>query len=152
MITPRLSARHRFAVAATALAASLAACSPASDDGIATEQAPPFDGIAPEEVITLSGTEPFWGIKIENDIAAYTTPDNPDGSVFEVTRFAGNNGLGFSGKFEGADVTITVTPGECRDGMSDRTYPFTATVKLGEDSLAGCGFTDRQGFAGDDAP
>lgn len=133
-------------------AALLAACSAPSGDGITTEESAPYDGIAAEEVITLSGTEPFWGITIVNDVATYSTPDNIDGTVFEVTRFAGNNGLGFSGKLDGADVTITVTPGECSDNMSDRSYPFTATVVLGEDNLVGCGYTDQQPFSGDEAP
>jgi uncharacterized membrane protein len=139
--------------AAAALGAGLiAACSPQSGDSIATDDAAPFDGIAADEVIKLSGTEPFWGISIEKDVATYSSPDNLAGSVFEVSRFAGNNGLGFSGKLDGADITITVTPGECSDAMSDRAYPFTATVKLGEDSLAGCGYTDKQGFTGDAMP
>lgn len=150
MSTPFQPARH--IVAAFASVMLLTACSPQGDEGITTEEAPPFDGITPEEVISLSGTEPFWGITIDDDVATYRNPENPEGSVFEVSRFAGNNGLGFSGKLDGSEVTITVTPGECSDGMSDRTYPFTATVKLGEDNLAGCGYTDKQGFTGDAAP
>jgi uncharacterized membrane protein len=130
----------------------LAACAPQAEDGGTTEQAKPYEGIAQEEVITLTGTEPFWGISIAENVATYTTPENITGSVFEVSRFAGNNGLGFSGKLDGAEVTITVTPGDCSDQMSDRTYPFTATVKLGEANLAGCGYTDKQGFTGEAAP
>jgi uncharacterized membrane protein len=129
----------------------LGACSEQSADGITTESQP-YNGIAAEEVITLTGTEPFWGITIENDVATYSDPENPEGSVFEVSRFAGNNGLGFSGKLDGAAVIMTVTPGECSDGMSDRTFPFTATIALGEDKLVGCGYTDRQPFSGDAAP
>lgn len=135
-----------------AVAASLAACSPAPRDGISSEPAAPYAGIAADEAITLTGTEPFWTIAIAQDVATYTTPENPAGSVFEVSRFAGNNGLGFTGKLGGRAVAITVTPGTCSDGMSDRAYPFTATIKLGEESLAGCGYTDRQGFTGDTAP
>lgn len=123
--------------------ALLGACSAPSGDGITAEQAAPYDGIAAEEVITLSGTEPFWGIAITNDVAIFSTPENSAGTVFEVSRFAGNNGLGFSGKLDAADVTITVTPGNCGDSMSDRTYPFTATVVLGEEKLSGCGYTDK---------
>lgn len=143
---------RKLAVTLAAAAALLAACSSQEPGTIATEQAAAFDGIGPEEAITLTGTEPFWGITIANDVATYTTPENPAGSVFEVTRFAGNNGLGFSGKLDGGEVTITVTPGACSDQMSDRTYPFTATVKLGEANLAGCGYTDSQGFTGEAAP
>jgi uncharacterized membrane protein len=147
----RHSAQVRYGANALGAALALVACSPQSGDAITTDTAP-FDGIAPEEVITLTGTEPFWGIAIANDVATYTTPDNPAGMVFESSRFAGNNGLGFSGRLEGSDVTIAVTPGACSDGMSDRTYPFTATVAIGEDRLTGCGHTDRQPFTGPEAP
>jgi uncharacterized membrane protein len=127
----------------------MAACS--QSDGISSDPEP-YDGIAPDETIMLSGTEPFWGIAIDNDVATYNTPENSDGTVFEVSRFSGNNGLGFSGKLDGAAVDITVTPGDCSDNMSDRTYPFTATVSLGGEVLRGCGYTDRQSFTGAEAP
>jgi uncharacterized membrane protein len=149
MTTYRSQAHHRAGPLGAALL--LAACSPQSGDAITTDTAP-FDGIAADEIITLAGTEPFWGMTIANDVATYTTPENTDGSVFEVSRFAGNNGLGFSGRLDGADVVIAVTPGECSDGMSDRTFPYTATVVLGEQRLAGCGHTDRQPFTGPAAP
>ncbi|PKP63624.1 MAG: hypothetical protein CVT87_03330, partial [Alphaproteobacteria bacterium HGW-Alphaproteobacteria-9] len=77
---------------------------------------------------------------------------HPEGYDFAVERFAGNNGLGFSGTMEGAAVTITLTPGVCSDGMSDRTYPYVATIALGDETLRGCGYTDRQPFTGDAAP
>jgi uncharacterized membrane protein len=149
MTTYRSQAHHRTAALGAALL--LTACSPQSDDAITTDTAP-FDGNAADEIITLAGTKPFWGMTIANDVATYTTPENTDGSVFEVSRFAGNNGLGFSGRLDGADVVIAVTPGECSDGMSDRTFPYTATVVLGEQRLAGCGHTDRQPFTGPAAP
>lgn len=150
-MTQRQPKLHKYAPGFLA-AALLAACSPTSGDGITTEESAPYDGIGADEIITLAGTEPFWGITIANTVATYSTPENIEGSVFEVSQFAGNNGLGFSGKLDGADVTITVTPGECSDNMSDRTYPFTATVVLGEDNLTGCGYTDQQPFSGDEAP
>lgn len=133
----------------------LIACLPAACDSTADTidpQGKTFAAIAPEEVISLTGTEPFWGMRIENGKAKYTNPDNPEGRDFGVTRFAGNNGLGFSGVWEGTAVTISLTPGQCSDGMSDRTYPYVATIALGETTLRGCGYTDRQPFTGDAAP
>ena len=111
-----------------------------------------FAAVAPDEVITLTGTEPFWGVRIADGQANYANPDHPEGYDFAVERFAGNNGLGFSGTMEGATVTITLTPGACSDGMSDRTYPYVATIALGDETLRGCGYTDRQPFTGDAAP
>ena len=116
----------------------------------------PFDGIAPTATISLTGTEPFWGITIEPDETAfratYTSPENIDGTAFAVTRFAGNNGLGFSGEMEGEDFIATVTPGDCSDAMSDRNYPYTATVALGDRTLIGCGYTSDEPFTGEQAP
>ncbi|GMN03122.1 COG3650 family protein [Erythrobacter sp. MTPC3] len=130
-----------------------AACSP--DDGI-DPGGETFTGVSDNAVITLTGTEPFWGIEIAPDgelyRAAFSSPENPEGSNFAVTRFAGNNGLGFSGEMDGVPAQIALTPGACADGMSDRSYPYTATVALGDEVLMGCGYTSDEPFAGDAAP
>jgi uncharacterized membrane protein len=132
----------------------LAGCSQA--DGI-DESGAIYDGIAPDAAISLNGTEPFWAIEIAPGegagyTARYSTPEDVEGRSFVLERFAGNNGLGFSGKLDGAPVQIAITPGECSDGMSDRTYPFTATVALGDESLFGCAHTDSAPFEGPTAP
>jgi uncharacterized membrane protein len=148
----RVMNKNRILPAMAVLAglSGLSACTDKSD-GAGTQTAA-YDGIADDEVISMIGTEPFWGIKIEGDYATYSTPENIAGTAFAVSRFAGNSGLGFNGKLDGEAVTITVTPGKCSDGMSDRNFPFTATVKLGESTLGGCGYTSAQPFTGDEAP
>ena len=134
------------------LAALLLAGCTASNDAI-DPGGKTFDAVAPEEVVTLTGTEPFWNLRIAGTAATWTTPENqPDGTRFAVTRFAGNNGLGFSGTLDGKALTATLTPGDCNDGMSDRRFPFVATIALGGETLQGCGYTDRQKFTGDKAP
>jgi uncharacterized membrane protein len=35
-------------------------------------------------------------------------------------------------------MTVTLSKGECSDGMSDRKFPLVAKVTLGADLLAGC--------------
>ena len=134
---------------------ALAACQPADDprgDGITMDEAEVFSAIAPEETVNFSGTEPFWGGEVSGAELRYSTPENIDGEVVAVERFAGNNGLSFSGELGGAALDLTVTPGECSDGMSDRTYPFVATLKLGEDTRHGCAWTEEAPFTGDEAP
>ncbi len=138
----------RNALLVTAFAA-LAACTPSDSIGRDTQ---PYAGIAKDETLTLLGTEPFWNIEISGSSADYSSPEMPDGTPFEVERFAGNNGLGYSGELSGRAMQIAITPGECSDGMSDRSYPFTATVTWGDDTLYGCGFTNNQRFTGDEAP
>lgn len=118
-----------------------AGCSTPEEEIVAS-----YDGIGADEVISLGGTEPFWGITIEGETLTYTAPENLDGSTGEVERFAGNGGLSFSGVLEDKAITVMVTPGECSDGMSDASYPFTTTVQWGERALQGCGHTDKQGF------
>ena len=103
-----------------------------------------FDGIGPQETVRFTGTEPFWGGEILGTRARYTTPENPDGSAFSVTRFDGNSGAGFSGLVDGQRFDLTITEGSCSDGMSDRSYPFTATLMIGAQQRRGCAWTDRQ--------
>ena len=129
--------------------AALAGCTGASQGG---EDVEAFDGIAEGEKISLLGNEPFWGAKIADGTLTWSTPDNIDGETVPVTRFSGNNGLGFSGEVSGEVIQIAVTPGECSDGMSDRTYPFTVTITLGDRQLEGCGYTDKQPFDGPENP
>lgn len=129
----------------------LGACQPGGDTATGAP-AQAFDGISEEETIYLTGTEPFWGGEIKGSKAQYSTPENQDGTTFVVERFAGNNGLAFTGKIDGGNFDLTVTPGECSDGMSDRSYPFAATLKVGEEQRSGCAWTDRQPFTGPENP
>lgn len=136
-----------------ALAALLlaAACTPAKTDGI-DPKGQTFDAVAADDAVTLTGTEPFWTLKIADGAGVWTTPDNEGGTRFGATRFAGNNGLGFTGTLDGKPLTATLTPGECSDGMSDRVFPFVATIALGGDTFEGCGYTDSKPFTGPAAP
>lgn len=110
-----------------------------------------FDAIAPDEAVHYTGTEPFWGGVAQGGMATYTTPEDPAGRAFPVERFAGNNGLGFSGSLEGASFDLTITPGQCSDGMSERSYPYTATLLLGGEQRQGCAWSDSQPFSGPEA-
>jgi uncharacterized membrane protein len=39
---------------------------------------------------------------------------------------------------DGTTLKVTLIATECSDGMSDRTYPLTALVKVGDRDLTGC--------------
>lgn len=111
----------------------------------------PFHEIGEDEAVHFTGTEPFWGGEAEGSTLTYTTPDNPGGTQIAVTRFAGRGGLTFSGTLEGAPFDLLVTEGACSDGMSGRTYPFTATLSLGGELRRGCAWTDSRPFEGEEA-
>lgn len=134
-----------------ALVLTAAACTPAKTDGI-DPQGKAFDAVAADEAVTMLGTEPFWNLAVEDGNGVWTTPDNQPGTRIAVKRFAGNGGLGFSGEIDGKPFTATLTPGQCSDGMSDRSFPFVATIALGGETLEGCGYTDSQPFTGDESP
>lgn len=127
----------------------LYACFGGSEE--APGEVPAFDEISESEVITALGNEPFWNAVIEADTLTYSTPENIGGQVITVTRFSGNGGLGISGDLNGEPLNLAVTPGECSDTMSDRSYPFTVTLTIGAELRNGCAYTDIQMFTGEGA-
>lgn len=146
---------HRRAVFGPLLAGLfLAACT--ETPGEISRDATPFNEVEEAATISALGTEPFWGLKVEpvdgGYQATFSSPDTPDGEVSTVTRFAGNNGLGFSGERDGEAVSLALTPGDCSDAMSDRTYPYTATLLMGETTLYGCAYTSDEPYTGEEAP
>lgn len=126
----------------------LASCGAGNDEPMQNS----FDAIGPNETIYLGGTEPFWSMEVSAGSLTYITPEDPTGQQTAVTRFAGNGGLGVNGTLGGEPLNIAVTPGDCSDGMSDRTYPFTATVELGDEALTGCGHTNSTPYTGEETP
>lgn len=143
-----------FSSGLAVLALSLAACQSGAEDanvpgGSSTD---PFGGIAADDVIHLIGNEPFWGGDVTGETLEWTSPEDPDGITIAVERFAGRNGLSYSGELKGRDFVMAVTPGECSDTMSDRTYPYTVTLEWGDESRNGCAWTDSQPFTGPQMP
>jgi uncharacterized membrane protein len=116
------------------------------------EDTHPYSGVAADETLRFTGTEPFWGGQVSGRKLTYETPENPEGETIAVDRFEGRGGLSWSGALGEASFTMTVTPAECSDGMSDRTYPFVATLQIGEELRSGCAWTDSKPFTGPPAP
>lgn len=138
-----------------ALALILSACSGGSSapagSGTMTfdaEDTQSFAGIGAGEVVHFTGTEPFWGGQVAGGSLTYTTPEDQKGATIAVSRFAGRNGLSFSGDFGGMPFVLAVTPGKCSDGMSDRSYPYAVTLQVKGEQRDGCAWTDKQPFTG----
>ena len=130
----------------------LAACSSEPDAALPgnAQDDQPFSGIGESEMLSLTGTEPFWSGEIVGRQLTYTTPEDMDGTRVAVSRFAGRGGLSYSGELSGQPLDIAITPAPCSDGMSDRSYPFTVTLQIGEEQRNGCGWSDAQPFTGSD--
>ncbi|MCW2395620.1 MULTISPECIES: COG3650 family protein [unclassified Sphingobium] len=112
----------------------------------------PYSEIAANETVRFTGTEPFWGGQVAGKTLVYETPETPKGERIAVERFDGRGGLSWSGTLNAAPFTMTLTPGDCSDGMSDRTYPFVATLQIGDALRSGCAWSDAHPFKGDAAP
>ncbi len=106
----------------------------------------PFSAIGAAERLHFVGTEPFWAGDVAEGRLTYSTPEQPDGTALPVERFAGRGGLSFNGALAGSAFDMAVTQGACSDGMSDRTYPFSITLRIGADLRYGCGWTDAKPF------
>jgi uncharacterized membrane protein len=117
-----------------------------------TDETAPYSEIAADEELFFTGTEPFWAGEVGGGSLTYKTPENQDGTTIRVERFAGRGGIAFSGLLDGAHFEMTVTPLACSDGMSDRTYPFTVTLEIGEDRRNGCAWSERHPFEGPEHP
>lgn len=143
-----------FHTAVVGLALSLAACNGGGTHeggdlpGDHDESTQPFSAIAPDDTLRFVGTEPFWGGEATGSKLLYSTVDDADGQTIEVSRFAGRGGMSLSGELDGQPFDMAVSQAPCSDGMSDRTYPFTVTLKVKGEMRSGCAWTGKHAFSG----
>jgi uncharacterized membrane protein len=124
---------------------ALAACSPETDTPDPTEPPPApveLGGVDLTQPLRALGTEPFWGVDITAETLVYSGVDRPeqtarhDGPEVQGTVATWSGILADGGRL---DLTLMAT--ECSDGMSDRTYPLTARLVVGDETLNGCAAT-----------
>lgn len=95
------------------------------------------------------GTEPFWNLTIDGERVGFSEPDRPEPRIGKAVRAASSGmALSLAGTLDGEPIGIEIAAGPCSDGMSDRSYPYQVSVKLGVRLLSGCAFeqgslTDR---------
>tara|TARA_R110002167_G_scaffold20393_5_gene74605 strand:+ start:872 stop:1357 length:486 start_codon:yes stop_codon:yes gene_type:complete len=120
----------------------LSACSPSPE----TPSGPPIDvspatlaGVDLGRPIRALGNEPFWAVEITPEALVYSGVDRPEqradnpGPLLQGTtaRYEATTGTG-------KPLTVALIATICSDGMSDRTYPLTAVVKIDGETLTGC--------------
>lgn len=84
------------------------------------------------------GTEPFWGVRVESSHLVFTTPDDQDGRVLQASERNEGGATVYAGNDGGQAYALTITPGECSDGMSDRVFRFKAEFAIGDRRYSGC--------------
>lgn len=126
--------------AATALAALTACSQPTAEKApAAAAEARTLAGVDLDQPLRVLGTEPFWTVEITPAGLTYSGVDRPE-------QKAANPGPALQGTVAvwtteteaKAPLVVTLTATDCSDGMSDRTYPLTARVEVGDESLTGC--------------
>jgi heat shock protein HslJ/uncharacterized membrane protein len=85
------------------------------------------------------GTEPFWALEIDSTGFLFKTPDNISGvhwppSAPLVTR----DTLRWVRKTRHGEIEARIWPGQCSDGMSDRTWEYSAEVRIDTTRYSGC--------------
>ncbi|MNN40751.1 hypothetical protein D3C81_1548370 [compost metagenome] len=126
--------------AATALAALTACSQPTAEKApAAAAEARTLAGVDLDQPLRVLGTEPFWAVEITPAGLTYSGVDRPE-------QKAANPGPALQGTVAvwtteteaKVPLVVTLMATDCSDGMSDRTYPLTARVEVGDESLTGC--------------
>lgn len=108
------------------LAASLGAC--------ANLPPPPPRQVATAPYRAL-GTEPFWGLAIDDRNLTFTAPD-----AQPVVQPKPRVIVGFAGEiYQTPRINVNIVHASCSDGMSDRTYPDKVQVTVDGRRFSGCG-------------
>ena len=84
------------------------------------------------------GTEPFWGARVDGDTLVFTTPEDQSGKTMRGRRVPSLVGFVFVGQDGASEFHLSITPGECSDGMSDNRYEFMSTFIYGGTTYKGC--------------
>lgn len=134
----------RLILSAMAVVA-LTACSPEAEAPPPVEppaQAPELGGIPLDQPLRALGTEPFWGVDITSDALVYSGVDRPEQrATHDGVELMGTVASWRGTTADGAPIDLILMATECSDGMSDRTYPLTARLEVGGETLNGCAAT-----------
>lgn len=123
-------------------ALAVAACSSetAETAPAAEPAAPPpvLAGVDLTQPVRVGGTEPFWNVELTGREMVYSGVDRPERRAPQPRAEIQGTMAAFESETAEGPLEVTLTATECSDGMSDRTYPLTAIVKVGEETLNGC--------------
>jgi uncharacterized membrane protein len=130
-----------------ALAAlALSACSPPAEapkePDPAPQPPPVLAGVDLTKPLRAIGTEPFWAVELTGSEMVYSGADRPEQRAPQPAPvMQGTMAIWESNTTAGNPLTVTLTATDCSDGMSSRTWPLTAMVRIGDETLMGCAAT-----------
>lgn len=126
---------------ALAVAALLALCACGGQEEAAPTSAPKSDtaplGQQPGDFsgeFNALGTEPFWAVEVRPEGLKLMRPGEED----RVYPNPGPRVEGAKAVWPAQGLVLTLTEGQCSDGMSDRIYAWYAEITLPDVTMKGC--------------
>ena len=120
----------------------LAACSPAEAPAPSPGSPAPaaiLGGVELAGPLRAIGTEPFWSVELTGTEMVYTSTEPPGQRARQPEAVVqGTTATWAAETADGTTLKVTLIATECSDGMSDRIYPLTAMVTVGDRDLTGC--------------
>lgn len=96
-------------------------------------------GVDLGQPVKAVGNEPFWSVTMDGRTMTYGGPDRPEQRAAQPSPKIQGTTATFAGETaKGNALEVTLIATECSDGMSDRTYPLVARVKVADETLTGC--------------
>lgn len=109
--------------------------------------------------LDVNGTEPFWAISLYEEYAIFNSPEISDLKLYYLVKF--DEDMGFCSLVDAiepqkdgsvtlrlqeegtSDITkLTISKGECSDGMSENKYDYTVLYQWNDNhGFQGCGNT-----------
>lgn len=119
---------------------ALSACSQEAEvPAPAPEPAPVLAGVDLTEPVRALGAEPFWGVDLTGTELVYSGADRPEQRAPRPRPVIQGTTATFDAvTASGNPISVMLAATECSDGMSDRTYPLSAIVRIGDETLTGC--------------
>jgi uncharacterized membrane protein len=84
------------------------------------------------------GNEPFWSVQARGGTLVFTTPEDQRGVTLLGRRVPSLVGTVVLGSGPRGEFHFGVTPGDCSDGMSDRSFKFNSTFIYDGVTYKGC--------------
>ena len=102
-----------------------------------TGRSDPLPANAPHSASYFAlGTEPGWTVEITDDRLKYA---GDYGATIIDAEHGGERRSGSTRRYVSKDLRVTIEPGPCSDGMSDRRYADKVTLSVRGQTLSGCG-------------
>jgi len=106
----------------------------------ATRESNGCEGPAPEYELRAHGNEPFWSVEVHGDIAVWRTPEDLDGTPFDITsREQVGNGWLLAAQDGDTRLGISFAGTPCRDSMADAWFGYTVQLEIQGIEYRGCG-------------